>query len=298
MNDLYDQIVDAEEKITQFGKLLMDQPLRFLTLMTRAFQLGCSKPGTNVTIITIESYTQAFDFSVMVAQSLPAELQTWIGGDELPSLPDLKKPMFSDIAFRVDGQQFRCHKVFFCGRSDFFKAMINDHFLEHEETDDLPVYTLHNISAGVFTGLVSYVYLNQAEFTLENVYELLTLSDLYLLPGLKRQAANFVGRNLDKENVIDILKLARLFELVRLELDCSAFMANNIEFIASRADFEELVLEDASLVRQRQETDSIDIIDDIRYHITSNVQTFSGMEEATEKLRRIDNLLEKLNLVA
>jgi ankyrin repeat/BTB/POZ domain-containing protein 1 len=51
-------------------------------------------------------------------------------------------------------------------------------------------------------------------------------------------------------------------------------------------------------VRSRQETDSITVVDDIRYHITSDVQTVSEMDEAREKLQIIDRLLEDLGLDA
>jgi ankyrin repeat/BTB/POZ domain-containing protein 1 len=62
--------------------------------------------------------------------------------------------------------------------------------------------------------------------------------------------------------------------------------------------FHNLILQDATEVRGRQETDSIPVIDDIRYHITSDVQTVSEMGEASEKLQVIDRLLEDLGLDA
>lgn len=63
-----------------------------------------------------------------------------------------------------------------------------------------------------------------------------------------------------------------------------------------QADFAELVKQDASEVKGRQETDSIDIIDNIRFHITFSIQTYGDMSEANERLRRIDNLLEELEI--
>lgn len=63
-----------------------------------------------------------------------------------------------------------------------------------------------------------------------------------------------------------------------------------------REDFQDLVKEDASEIKGRQETDSIGIIDDIRFHLTNFVQTYSEMEEANERLRLVDDLLEDLNL--
>lgn len=248
---------------------------------------------------------------------MPVELQNWVGGSELPSLPDLTKPMFADIVFKVDDVRFRCHRVFFCGelfitygklgndccalitgRSYFFKAMLADHFLEHEETGDLPVYTLRNVNCDTFKVLMTYVYQDQAEFSLDNVFDLLMLSDVYLLPGLKKQAANYVGANLDTDSVINVIRTARLFELARLETDCCEFIASNLELMVRRNDFEELIREDAESVKGRQETDSIDIVDEIRFYITNNVQTYSAMEEANEKLALIDALLENLGLDA
>ena len=257
------------------------------------------KPGMHsITTISVENYTQANDFAILVEQALPATLRTWIGGDDLPSLPILSKPMFADIAIRVEHELFRCHKVFFCGRSDFFKAMISDHFLEHEETGDLPIYTLRNITLEAFRSLLSYLYVNHANFALGSVYEMLMLSDLYLLPGLKKQAALFVGQHLELSNVIDVIRLARLFELSRLEMQCTEFLAEHLYQALKMVDWHELIQEDAKDVIGRQETDSIDVVDNVRYHIKKNVKTMAETEEADHKLRLIDDLLDQLDLVA
>lgn len=56
------------------------------------------------------------------------------------------------------------------------------------------------------------------------------------------------------------------------------------------------VKENAEAVEERQETDSIPLVDDIRFHITSNVQTYSAIEEANQKLESLDNLLASLGL--
>ncbi len=61
-------------------------------------------------------------------------------------------------------------------------------------------------------------------------------------------------------------------------------------------DFICIVKEDADNLQQRHETDSIDIIDEVRFYITSFIQTYSEMEEANDKLKLIDDLLEDLYL--
>ena len=54
-------------------------------------------------------------------------------------------------------------------------------------------------------------------------------ADLYLMPGLKRQCANVVAKYLQINNVVMVIKTARLFNLPRLEDQCAEFMAENIE---------------------------------------------------------------------
>ena len=63
--------------------------------------------------------------------------------------------------------------------------------------------------------------------------------------------------------------------------------------------FKELVLNDARNVKSREETDSIDIVDEIRYVLrTTNLNSLSSITEAELQLECLDSFLEELNLKA
>ena len=63
--------------------------------------------------------------------------------------------------------------------------------------------------------------------------------------------------------------------------------------------FKELVLNDARNVKSREETDSIDIVDEIRYVLrTTNLNSLSSITEAELQLECLDSFLEELNLEA
>ena len=63
--------------------------------------------------------------------------------------------------------------------------------------------------------------------------------------------------------------------------------------------FKELVLNDARNVKSREETDTIDIIDEIRYVLrTTNLNSLSSITEAELQLECLDSFLEELNLEA
>ena len=87
-----------------------------------------------------------------------------------------------------------------------------------------------------------------------------------------------------------------------MRLSIEHFKSSVTSFILSLSqvselqEFREVIVNDAHEIQGRQETDSISIVDDIRFHITNFVQTFSEMQEADEQLKIIDDVLEELNL--
>lgn len=57
-------------------------------------------------------------------------------------------------------------QAFFCGRSDYFKALLEDHFSEGEQLQSqpsTPVITLHNISHEIFIHIMYYIYTDDTE---------------------------------------------------------------------------------------------------------------------------------------
>lgn len=61
-------------------------------------------------------------------------------------------------------------QAFFCGRSDYFKALLEDHFSESEELQtqpSIPVVTLHNISEEIFIRVLYYIYSDDTEVSFQ-----------------------------------------------------------------------------------------------------------------------------------
>ena len=65
--------------------------------------------------------------------------------------------------------------------------------------------------------------------TEDNALDVLEVGEMYLMKGLVRQCAVFIGRNLSVENVIAYHYYARMFNLPRLEDQCVAFMAQYLD---------------------------------------------------------------------
>ena len=118
---------------------------------------------------------------------------------------------------------------------------------------------------------------------------------MFFLPDLKRHCGLFLANFIEEENAVDLLSTARLFNVPRLEHHCIEFLAKNIEDMISNEKFVQLVKNDAQNVKSRQETDSIDIIDDIRYVLRS-VNSLASIAEAENSLDVLESFLEDLEL--
>ena len=255
--------------------------------------LELTKPGTSVTRVVVEQVIDGAEFENLYHAALCSTYPSSSINCNIYSC-------FDDINLKVENSLFYCHKVFLCGRSDYFRALCSEHF-GLTSGDNKDVRVIENISSAIFPSLLSFIYRNQVQFTPFNAYELLMVSDFVMLPELKTRAANYIGYNLENifgGKVIDLLRLSRLLNTPKLERQCYQYIANNVYHFIDQSDFHQLVIEDAQSVSERQETDSIPVIDEIRYLITSTVQTFAETEEAKEKLKLIDDLLDKYNLDA
>ena len=239
------------------------------------------------------------DLGVLATQALPPEFRPWEGGMELPGLPCVQQ-QFVDLVFTVGQYKFFCHRGVFLARSEYFQALLQDHF--HEATEDqqsrLNTINMSTVSPAVFSSIVSFVYTNDCLISEEVVLELLHTADMFLLPGLKKLCGKWMGRMIERETVVEILRTARLFQLARLEDSCTEFLARNIEMMWEDQDLRNIVESDAQEVVKREETDSIAIIDEIRSHISASVKKLSDMDDAESRMMVVDRLLEELGFAA
>lgn len=64
---------------------------------------------------------------------------------------------------------------------------------------------------------------------METAYDLLNVGELYLMPGLKKLCANYLISVIDSENVVDLIKISRTYNLPRMEVFCCEFVAKHLE---------------------------------------------------------------------
>ncbi|KIW09229.1 uncharacterized protein PV09_00156 [Verruconis gallopava] len=188
-------------------------------------------------------------------------------------------------------------------RSEFFNTMFSSSFKEAQETPYLQIIPV-DCSPDILEIVLTFLYCEKADFPLEQAIPVLFAADLLFIDKLKGKAAqiistlgNGVASVVESENprgetslddVIDIYDVIRAgwdTRVQRLEEFGARYIAYRLERYIDEDEFVELIKESAGRVKERQETDTIELIDDIRYYLSERFRL--RFEDA-----RLDEMLD------
>lgn len=172
-------------------------------------------------------------------------------------------------------------------RSEFFCTMFSSPFRESQPSAHVPVIPV-DCSPEVLEIVLTYLYAEKSDFPLEVAIDVLLAADLLLIEKLKLRAAviistlgsgssadSLVGINVavpEEEyeheheheviNVYDVLRAGWLTRVPRLEEFAARYFAYRLETYIDEEEFAEVIRESAGRIRKRQETDSIELLDE------------------------------------
>ena len=167
-------------------------------------------------------------------------------------------------------------------RSDFFLTMFSSHFKEAQNTEQLQIITI-DCSPDVLEAVLIFLYTEKADIPLDIAIDVLLAADLLLIDKLKHRAAVVISTlgngtmpqippqlNPDcKEpepevvNVYDVIRAGWLTRVPRLEEFAARYFAYRLESYIQEEEFAELIRESAGRITGRQETDSIELLDEL-----------------------------------
>jgi ankyrin repeat/BTB/POZ domain-containing protein 1 len=195
---------------------------------------------------------------------------------------------------------FPVHKAMLI-KSDYFLTMFSSSFVEAQESENLQIVYV-DCAPDVLEVILTFLYSEKADFPLEIALEVLFTADLLLLEKLKVKASTIMsslassvsaagpgnsrrGGETEDEDVIDIYEVVRAgwaLRVRRLEEFGARYIAHRLEKYIVDKEFAVLVQESAGRVKDRQETDTIELIDDIRYYLSERYRLRfedAGLEE-------------------
>ncbi|KAB8231906.1 ankyrin repeat and BTB/POZ domain protein [Aspergillus alliaceus] len=197
---------------------------------------------------------------------------------------------------------FPCHRAMLL-RSEFFHTMFSSPFREAHIKDYLHIINV-DCSPDVLEIILTFIYTERVDFPLEVAVDVLFAADMLFIEKLKTKAAVVIStlgsgnmsqveaaktRGTKEEDDLDIYAIIRaawMTRVQRLEEFAARFFAYRLEAHIDSPEFAELIQESASRIQGRQETDSIELLDDIRFYLGERFRLRfddAGLEEMMEE---------------
>lgn len=176
-------------------------------------------------------------------------------------------------------------------RSPYFETMFSSEFLEAQKSEHLHVVKLDCVPE-VLEIILTFLYTEKADCPLDLALDVLYTADMLFLDKLKAKAAvaistlgsasnnvlidrthnvaeNGDGQVVEMEpiNIYDVIHAAWDLKVQRLEEFAARYLAYRLEDYIDESEFADLIQESASRLRTREETDTIELLDDIRYYL-------------------------------
>jgi ankyrin repeat/BTB/POZ domain-containing protein 1 len=171
-------------------------------------------------------------------------------------------------------------------RSEYFLTMFNSPFREAQDTQYLQVVTL-DCTPKVLETILTFIYTERSDFGLDTAVDVLFAADQLFIEKLKQRAALIISSlgngstsaveaenprgEIDADEAIDVYEIIRAgwdTRVQRLEEFGARYIAYRLERYIDELEFAELVQESAKRVKARQETDTVELIDDIRWYLS------------------------------
>ncbi|KAF7588679.1 hypothetical protein BBP40_005336 [Aspergillus hancockii] len=196
---------------------------------------------------------------------------------------------------------FPCHRAMLL-RSEFFHTMFSSPFREAQLEDKLHVVNV-DCSPDVLEIILAFLYTEKADFPLEIAVDVLFAADMLFIEKLKTKAAVVIStlgsgnlsqaeaaktrgtKEKDDLDIYAIIRAAWMTRVQRLEEFAARYLAYRLEAHIDSPEFTELIQESASRIQGRQETDTIELLDDIRFYLGERFRLRfddAGLEEMME----------------
>lgn len=188
---------------------------------------------------------------------------------------------------------YAAHKAILV-RSEYFEAMFCSQFTESQE--GLPIVSLPVSSLRIAKLTLEYLYTDKVEIPIEIAMDVMYDSDMLLLDKLKNLAALTIIREEDQEqphSIYSVIRAAWTLRIVRLEYYAARYIADNFDRYIKDPEFGKIVVESANRMNIREETDTIELIDDIRYFLAKRYGIFFDddldADETNQEIGRIED---------
>ncbi|KAJ4266500.1 hypothetical protein NW762_004487 [Fusarium torreyae] len=266
-------------------------------------------------------YDNAMFADVLLRADEPIDIEDEKSGQatptqDAPSIPIGPASDEKESVVKRKSYLYPTHKAMLI-RSEYFEKMFSGDFVESKRADHLHVITV-DCTPAVLEIILTFLYTETAVCPLEHALDLLYAADMLFLDGLKSKAALAIStlgsgtsnvlvdrthgeaqRNgeeveqveMEPINIYDVIHAAWDLRVQRLEEFAARYLAYRLEDYIDEEEFQTLIAESAQRITVREETDTIELLDDIRYYLGDRFRLRfedAGLEDMMEEEGEID----------
>lgn len=171
-------------------------------------------------------------------------------------------------------------------RSEYFRNMFSSGFREAQISQYLHIIPI-DCSPDVLEVVLTFLYTDKSNIPLDIAIDVLFIADLLFLDRLKMETATVLStlgngvlpqkslkqaatkREPENEliNIYEVVRAGWLTRVPRLEEFAARYLAYRLESYIDEPEFAELIQESASQIKGRQDTDSIELLDEFVYNL-------------------------------
>jgi hypothetical protein len=131
--------------------------------------------------------------------------------------------LFSDVSFKLKDRLIHLHKIVLCSQSDHMKAMLLGSFMESKKNQ----VEINEENTDSFMAFLESFYKDQVEKNVDDLLELLILSDKYLFYELKNYLQVLIGDELRIKDACEVLVVSDMCNAPILKKSCLRYISQN-----------------------------------------------------------------------
>ncbi|EJS43259.1 YIL001W [Saccharomyces arboricola H-6] len=239
---------------------------------------------------------------------------------------------YPDILLSVQNRNgsiriYPCHLAVL-SRAEYFKIMFTHNLKEKVEYvkakhllgkygSVIPQLTLPNCEFEVAEIILRYLYADNTDIPWMYAIDVLLVADILLEDRLKTIASTIITQSkefIQQYNVFDVLYLSWEIGVERLEQFAAKFIAIHLQELYNDPEIKRAIVLSSERISLRQETDTVELVDDIRYYLLrkysfepDDVELFENQDdleylkqvgylEYRKDMEIVDDILSRLNL--
>ena len=144
-----------------------------------------------------------------------------------------------DVILIVGYSRISAHRAVLAGSSPYFRAMFAGNMVESE----LKEITLHIGEEDAFNHIINYFYTSNLEIKQTNVQELLPIAGLLQLRRVQKACCEFIRRNISKDNCLGVFAFADSHSCLELTQSAHAYAVNHFVDVVQTEEFMNINIE-------------------------------------------------------